>query len=109
MDGFSTLRVQFTSPLGAINSTHSIYCKVHRVRHSSNLTPNDRTLFTVGWPPYCTKRVVEELFSRAGHVIDCFLQPNAGVVVEENAKVDRPNLPGRFQVMYISFSQRILA
>ena len=79
MDEFERLRVAFCSPSGA-SSTHTIYCKTHRVRMNSDLTPNDRTLFTLGWPPYCSKSTIKELFSRAGHVTEVFLQASPGAV-----------------------------
>ena len=79
MDEFECFRVAFCSPTGA-SSTHTIYCKTHRVRVNSDLTPNDRTLFTLGWPPYCGISAIKELFSRAGHVTKVFLQANPGAV-----------------------------
>ena len=85
MDEFECLRVAFCSPTGA-SSTHTIYCKAHRVRVNSDLTPNDRTLFTLGWPPYCNKTTIKELFSRAGHVTEVFLQAGPGAVQVENSR-----------------------
>lgn len=61
-------------------SKHSIYCKKHSVRQDSQETPNNRTLFTLGWPPYCKAVAIEELFSRAGHVTSVFLQSSPGPV-----------------------------
>ena len=97
MDGFGTLQVEFTSPSGS-SSTHSIYCKLHRVRQSSDLTPNDRTLFTLGWPPYCDKNTIDELFSRVGRVEETYLQSSPGPV---NAKTDNDTSkrPVGFQVL----------
>ena len=99
MEGFECLRVAFCSPSGT-SSTHTIYCKTHRVRVNSDLTPNDRTLFTLGWPPYCTKATIKELFSRAGHVTKVFLQASPGAV--ENSRTT-PSLsqgqPPGFQVI----------
>ncbi len=99
MDEFDRLRVAFCSPTGA-SSTHTIYCKTHRVRVNSNHTPNDRTLFTLGWPPYCSKVAIKELFSRAGHVSEVFLQASPGAV--ENSKINASLSQGQprgFQVI----------
>ena len=101
MDDFHCLEVAFSSPAGA-SSTHTIYCKAHRVRMNSDLTPNDRTLFTLGWPPYCSEVVIKELFSRAGHVSEVFLQASPGAV--ENSRAVTSLLQGHlrgFQVMHI--------
>ncbi len=73
MDGFARLLVTFSSP-GGHSSTHTIYCKAHSLKKTSEHTPNGRTLFTLGWPPYVTKRCLEEVFSRAGHVSHVILQ-----------------------------------
>ena len=98
MDGFSSLRVEFVSPGGA-KSTHTIYCKLHHVRQNSELTPNDRTLFSIGWPPYCSEEAAGELFSRTGHVEKTFLQLNPGTVDVEMA-ADSARNPRGFQVKH---------
>lgn len=79
MDGFSELLVRFTTTSGS-SSTHTIYCKRHSVKSTSELTPNDQTLFTLGWPPYVDSEVIKDLYSRAGHVKEVFLQSKAGPV-----------------------------
>ena len=86
MDGFRSLRACFTSA-GGNSSTHTIYCKLHSVRQSSDTTPNDKTLFTLGWPSYCTTEAIQELFSRAGHVTAVYLQSLPGSVKEDNVSV----------------------
>ena len=78
MEGFRRLRVAFASKTG--ESVHCIYCKVHAVRKDAPVTPNDRTLFTLGWPPYSNSEAIEELFSRAGHVTAVYLQASPGPV-----------------------------
>ena len=99
MDGFSSLRVQFTSTTGEASSTHYIYCKLHRVRENSEITPNDKTLFTLGWPPYCTKLAITELFSRAGQVVDTYLQASpGGVDVRGPSHTSSELHPSGFQV-----------
>ena len=100
MDEFDRLRVAFCSPIGA-SSTHTVYCKTHRVRVNSDLTPNDRTIFTLGWPPYCSKEAIKELFSRAGHVSEVFLQASPGAV--ENNRINASLSQGQprgFQVIH---------
>lgn len=93
------LRVRFVS--GEESSVHTIYCKQHSVRHSSSLVPNGRTLFSLGWPPYCSREAIAELFSRAGQVIGVFLLDQPGLVEEESVTTS-----GRFHVAYIVFSDK---
>ena len=52
ISGFETIRVKFD-----INSDahHVVYLKSHSVREEDKRTPNDRTLFVLNVPPYCTK------------------------------------------------------
>lgn len=97
---FAPLRVSFCSHSG-VNSTHTVHYKTHRVRVNSELTPNDRTLFSLGWPPYCSKSAIKELFSRAGHVAEVYLQTSPGAV-EDNERNDAllQGQPKGFQVMY---------
>lgn len=95
MEEFRELRVCFSTP-GGSSSVHTIYSKRHAVRQSNARTPNGLTLFTLGWPPYCTNTCVEELFSRAGEVKRVYLQPSPGPAREEKGR--------GFQVGYIVFS-----
>ena len=73
MEDFTPMRVSFRSAGGA-SSARVLYCKRHSVRLESPLTPNGRTLFTVGWPAYCSDEDAAQLFSRAGQVTGVFLQ-----------------------------------
>jgi len=82
MEDFTALPVCFQSSSGS-TSTHTIYCKEHSVKKSSELTPNGRTLFTVGWPPYAIKSCVMEVFSHAGHVQEVILQSKGGTQAED--------------------------
>ena len=52
ISGFETIRVKFD-----INSDahHVMYLKSHSVREEDKRTPNDKTLFVLNVPPYCTK------------------------------------------------------
>lgn len=93
------LTVNFSCSSGS-SSQHTIYCKRHNVRQPSNLTPNNRTLFTTGWPPYCSINEIKELFSRAvGQIEDVFLQESTGSVDE-----NKP-LSGGYMVGYIVFHE----
>lgn len=87
MEEYSRLLVAFSSS-GEQSSTHSIYCKAHVVRQNSKVTPNLRTLFSLGWPPYCYPEDVESLFSRVGDVEKVYLQENPGSVDTAEMKRD---------------------
>ena len=105
---YSTLRVCFSSPEGT-SSIHTIFCKRHSARQSSEQTPTESTLFTLGWPPYCDKDNVSELFSRAGHVCAVYLQSAAGPVRKEDhssfqSGPVRKEDQSSFQSGYIVFS-----
>ncbi len=79
------LCVKFISPKG-VSSKHIIYCKRHALRKNSTKTPNDRTLFSIGWPPYCTEDIIHELFSRTSEVETVFLRNSLGNVEETEEK-----------------------
>lgn len=102
MEEFRLLSVEFgTGEDSRCASTHAIFCKEHAVRQSAKLTPNHKTLFTLGWPPYTTPQAVEELFSRVGHVTSVYLQPSPGPVDCVGAKGEGSG----FKVGYVVFSQ----
>ncbi len=88
------------SSAGGQSSTHTIYCKQHAVRQNSEVTPNLKTLFTLGWPPYCSPETVEALFSRVGTVKKVFLQENPGSV---ETKIQETRVAS-FSVGYVVFS-----
>lgn len=79
MDDYTRLIVTFSTSAGHLSS-HTIYCKKHTVRQNSDVTPNLRTMFSLGWPPYCSSEDVESVFSRAGGVENVFLSESAGSV-----------------------------
>ena len=101
MADFYGLVVQFCSSKCA---SHIIYCKKHTVRsvstnicmccvyvyhlvrviprHDDPATPARCTLFSLGWPPYCSDVEIEAVFSRAGSVTAIYLQASAGTVVK---------------------------
>lgn len=101
MEGFQCLPLVFSSTSGkSSKSKHAIYCKKHVVRQNAQATPNKRTLFTLGWPPYSKGEAIEELFSRAGHVTAVYLQPSPGPV---DLSRDAENCGG-FKVGYVVFA-----
>lgn len=101
MEGFQCLLLVFSSNSGkSSKSKHTIYCKKHVVRQSAQATPNRRTLFTLGWPPYSKDEAIEELFSRAGHVTAVYLQASPGPVDLSRDAEDR----GSFKVGYVVFA-----
>ncbi len=105
MDGFRRLLVAFSSsssslPSSSLRSTHTIYCKKHEVRKDSTLTPNNKTIFSLGWPPYCNKEDIANLFSRVGHVVNVYLLSSPGTVDEYTCRSDSQG----FKVSYIVFS-----
>ena len=79
MEAYSRLHVSFSSK-ASHSSVHTIYCKKHSVRQNSDVTPNLRTLFSLGWPPYCCPGDVESIFSRVGSIEKVFLMANPGSV-----------------------------
>lgn len=103
MEDFQVLSVIFSTEKtsGDASPLHRLFCKKHAVRQNSQLTPNDRTLFTLGWPPYTTTQAVEELFSRAGHVTSVYLQSSPGPVDPKNSNSDAKG----FKVGYVVFSR----
>ena len=94
------LLVNFTSPEGSV-SQHVIYCKKHSLRQQSPVTPNDKTLFTAGWPPYVSRDEIRELFSRIGEVEAVYVQEQPGPVPEEPFP-----LTGRSLYGYIVFKSK---
>lgn len=97
MEGFQCLPVAFAG--STCSSQHTIYCKKHAVRQNAEHTPNNRTLFTLGWPPYSKAKAIEELFSRAGQVTAVYLQPSPGSV-----NPSRSRDTGGFRVGYVVFA-----
>ena len=101
MEEFHKLKVSFSSSNEGHSSKHTIYCKKHAVRQSSKITPNLKTLFSLGWPPYCNPQDVESLFSRVGHVINVYLQTTPGPV---DLTVDGRKNGSKFRVGYVVFA-----
>lgn len=91
------MRVQFMRE--EASAVHTIYMKKHSLRQSTALLPNDKTLFTIGWPPYCSKEAIAELFSRVGQVTNVYLRDQSGLPEGE----EETALSGRFHVGYVVF------
>ncbi len=82
MEEFSAFSVKFTSP--GSHCSHNIFYKAHSLKKTSERTPNGRTLFTLGWPPFVRKHCIEKIFARVGHVTDVILQLRGGSVEANN-------------------------
>lgn len=67
------------------------------IRQENSKAPNHRTLFTLGWPPYCSDGCIKELFSQAGEVEFVQLQDKIGF--DEEAVATNSG----FKVAYIVF------
>ena len=100
MEEFSRLKVAFAPDRGS-RCVHTVYCKPHAVRKDSLVTPSNRTLFSVGWPPYTNKEQIVELFSRVGHVSAVYLQGEPGPI--NDSEHGQPQTR-TFQVAYIVFA-----
>ena len=96
------LRVRFLQGAAAVSSTHTIFLKQHSVRKDSSFVPSGKTLISLGWPPYCSKESIAELFSRAGQVVSVYIRDQPGSVEEIEVSSCVPS--GRFHVAYIIFS-----
>ncbi|XP_067830830.1 ribosomal RNA-processing protein 7 homolog A [Heptranchias perlo] len=102
--GFSVIRVRFWA---GSRASHHLYLKEHRVRGASDVTrPQDRTLFVLNLPPYCTKECVRRLFSQCGPVTSVELQEKPGPGTKSEAQQSK-FFPGRssqgFRVAYVVF------
>lgn len=67
------------------------------IRHENPKAPNHRTLFTLGWPPYCNGECIKKLFSQAGGVELVQLQDKLGF--DEDAVA----IDSGFKIAYIVF------
>lgn len=66
------------------------------MRQPSAKIPNDRTLFTSSWPPYCGRDEIKELFTRVGQIEEVYLQEDPS---------GTGGITGRFAVGYIVFQE----
>ncbi|XP_043930492.1 ribosomal RNA-processing protein 7 homolog A isoform X2 [Protopterus annectens] len=88
-------------------SYHYLYIKEHRVRESvDSERPQDRTLFVVNVPTYCTETCLSKLFSCCGQVQSVELQqkPGRGGKSEtHNSKFFNLKTLKGFRVAYVVF------
>ena len=96
-NGFTPIKINFESD-NTVSSVHTIFCKVHVIRQENSKAPNHRTLFTLGWPPYCRDECIKKLFSKAGGVELVQLQDKVGF--DEDIVV---SLDSGFKIAYIVF------
>nr|XP_033785886.1 ribosomal RNA-processing protein 7 homolog A [Geotrypetes seraphini] len=107
--GYSAIPIKFSKKS---QSHHFLYVKEHRVREELDPTrPQDRTLFILNVPPYCTKKCLSALFSRHCAIESVELQEKPGP--EEKVEIARAQskffslktVPG-FRVAYIVFKSQ---
>ncbi|XP_027019361.2 ribosomal RNA-processing protein 7 homolog A-like isoform X2 [Tachysurus fulvidraco] len=102
--GFTVLSLKFCS-----NSTvqHQLCVKEHRVRAETNAhRPQDRTLFVLNIPPYCSQSVVKDIFSRFGPVQHVELSEKPGAVEDKRPDLSPYFTPAQkrcFKVAYVVF------
>ncbi|XP_051899001.1 ribosomal RNA-processing protein 7 homolog A [Pristis pectinata] len=101
--GFSEIPVRF-SDRNAIS--RCLLVKPHQAREPAAARPQNRTLFVLNVPPYCTQDSVHRLFSQCGTVTSVELQEKPGPGTKPEAKKSK-FFSGKpvegFQVAYIVF------
>ncbi|KAM3863578.1 ribosomal RNA-processing protein 7 homolog A [Diretmus argenteus] len=102
--GFTVLSLQF-SPESA--AQHKLCVKEHRVRsQKTSHRPEDRTLFVLNIPPYCSEAVVKYLFSQFGAVQSVELRDHPGAFQHSGPQLSKFFKPAEkqgFKVGYIVF------
>ncbi|XP_077474921.1 ribosomal RNA-processing protein 7 homolog A [Stigmatopora argus] len=102
--GFTVLSLKFNSDT---KSEHKLYVKEHKIRaEKSSHRPLDRTLFVLNIPPYCSKDVVEELFSKFGSVTSVELSDHPASLLQPGPELStlfKPAPKQSFNVGYIVF------
>ncbi|XP_042201948.1 ribosomal RNA-processing protein 7 homolog A [Callorhinchus milii] len=106
LGGFTAIPVTFSQ---SSRCCHYLYVKEHRVREGAGTSrPQDRTLFVLNVPPYCTQGGLRRLFSQCGLVQDVQLQekpgPGTRASVEESGFFNTQRLKG-FRVAYVLFKR----
>ncbi|XP_055519018.1 ribosomal RNA-processing protein 7 homolog A [Leucoraja erinacea] len=71
---------------GSGGAARQLLVKPHRARETAARRPQDRTLFVLTPPPYCTQESVHRLFSQCGTVISVELQDKPGPGAKSEAK-----------------------
>ena len=66
------MKVKFNSES---ESVHNIFFKQHSIKkdQTSTLKPNERTLFVLNVPSYCTEESIKHVFNCFGHVENVYL------------------------------------
>ncbi|XP_053577307.1 ribosomal RNA-processing protein 7 homolog A [Bombina bombina] len=88
---------------------HYLYVKEHKVREDLDpARPQDRTLFVINVPPYCTEKSLSQIFSRSCPVVSVELQekpgPAEGDPKTESRYFDMKS-PKGFKVAYVVFKK----
>ncbi|XP_037113574.1 ribosomal RNA-processing protein 7 homolog A [Syngnathus acus] len=103
--GFAVLPLKFKADM---KSEHKLYVKEHKVRsETGSHRPLDRTLFVLNIPPYCSEKVVKELFSQFGSVKSVELGDHPGAFRQSEPKLSKFFKPAEkqsFKVGYIVFN-----
>ncbi|XP_051741891.1 ribosomal RNA-processing protein 7 homolog A [Ctenopharyngodon idella] len=104
--GFTVLSLRFSED--ETHALHQMCVKEHRVRSESNTDrPLDRTLFVLNVPPYCTQRVLTDVFSRFGSIQSVELSDKPGASESSDSDLSKYFRATRrqcFRVAYIVFS-----
>ncbi|KAH3796477.1 ribosomal RNA-processing protein 7 homolog A-like [Dreissena polymorpha] len=90
------------------SGVHYLYVKDHSVREAHPCKPKDKTLFILNIPPYCSKEILQHMFSRCGPIQTVHLhsKPTSGPppVNQSNFFPDAPVIKG-YRVGYIVFKR----
>ncbi|XDV10982.1 hypothetical protein PO909_000061 [Leuciscus waleckii] len=103
--GFTVLSLRFSED-DAHAALHQLCVKEHRVRSESNThRPQERTLFVLNVPPYCTQDVLRHVFSRFGAIesVELCEKPGASESSDTSGYF-RPAQRQCFRVAYIVFT-----
>ena len=86
----------------SVESKHTIFYKQHLVREECSLTPSDRTLFTLGWPPFAKIEEVRQVYSAHGEIADVYLKRTPGVI-RDLGEVNGKDVENSYKVAYVVF------
>ncbi|XP_056609246.1 ribosomal RNA-processing protein 7 homolog A-like [Triplophysa dalaica] len=104
--GFTVLSLKFREEDAA---AHQLCVKEHRVRSEKNINrPQDRTLFILNIPPYCTQSVVTDMFQQFGAIesVELCERPGESKSSSSNlSKLFRPPEKYCFRVGYVVFKK----
>lgn len=87
-------------------SYHYLYYKKHETRDKDESKPQDKTLFVVNIPPYCTKRALKHIFRSCGSVQNVDIVKHPGAQTEETTSlVLPPDTVKGFKVGFVVFKK----